>query len=69
MRSRYDDPETGLYSEERMREVEFFIEDGYPDYKFGVCVPKAFAEERIKAGGFGVLALNTRRKSFTGDLS
>lgn len=38
--------------EEATRMVKFFIEDGYPDYAFGLRVPKAFAEERIKAGGF-----------------
>jgi hypothetical protein len=39
--------------EEGLREVEFFIEDAYPDFEFGLYVPKAFAEERIKTGGFG----------------
>lgn len=41
------------FLEQRDREVKFFIEDGYPEYKFGLWVPKVFAEERIKAGGFG----------------
>jgi hypothetical protein len=53
--SRYGEEhrEVGLRHEERTREVEFFIEDGYPNCEFGLWVPKAFAEERIKAGGFG----------------
>jgi hypothetical protein len=41
------------FLEEENRKVEFFIEDGYPENRFGLWVPKAFAEERIRAGGFG----------------
>jgi hypothetical protein len=44
---------TSLYSEESSRKVTFFIEPGYPDFEFGISVPKEFADERIKAGGFG----------------
>jgi hypothetical protein len=42
-----------LYEEERYRRVTFFIEPGYPGFEFGLSVPKEFADERIKAGGFG----------------
>jgi len=66
MRSRYDDPEAGLYSEERMRKVEFFIEDGYPDFEFGLYVPKAFAQERIKTGGFGSACAKYEEKEIYG---
>lgn len=54
------------YVEERNREVEFFIEDGYPDYEFGLWIPKAFAEERIKAGGFGDACTEYEEKELYG---
>ena len=52
--------------EEGRREVEFFIEDGYPDFEFGLYVPKAFAEERIKAGGFGITCAEYKEEEIYG---
>lgn len=62
----YGDCELAESQEERSREVEFFIEDGYPNYEFGLYVPKAFAEERIKAGGFGNACAEYEEKKLYG---
>lgn len=64
--SRYDDCELAASGEERSREIEFFIEGGYPDFEFGLYVPKAFAEERIRAGGFGNACLEYEEKEIYG---
>lgn len=66
VRSRYGDLVAGLYSEAQMREVEFFIEDGYPDFEFGLYVPKAFAAERIKTGGFGSACASYKEEEIYG---
>ncbi|MGP8174244.1 MAG: hypothetical protein ACLP7O_06805 [Terracidiphilus sp.] len=52
--------------EERYRNVTFFIEHGYPNFEFGVSVPKAFADERIKAGGFGSACIEYREEEIYG---
>jgi hypothetical protein len=52
----------GFWSEEEDREVEFFIEYGYPESKFGLRIPIAFAEERIKAGGFGSACVDMKER-------
>jgi hypothetical protein len=64
--SRYDDCDLAASREERSREVEFFIEDGYPDFEFGLYVPKEFAEERIRAGGFGNACVEYEEKEIYG---
>jgi len=61
-------PEDGIYSglEERHRNVTFFIEPGYPNFEFGLSVPKAFADSQIKAGGFGSACLESKEKEIYG---
>ena len=48
--------------EDGMREVQFFIEDAYSDFEFGLYVPTAFAEERITTGGFGSACVEYSKK-------
>jgi hypothetical protein len=50
------------FLEDDDRKVKFFVEDGYPEHKFGLWVPKAFAEERIKAGGFGSACIEYKER-------